>query len=86
MEFGYENASLGEIAKRAGASKETSTLITPTPAAGIESWHRTTFSARALGSVMSPVGNSNTLQFLLGHVSIQTTERYLGANRSFDSR
>jgi hypothetical protein len=38
------------------------------------------FAARARGCVTSQVANWIS-QFLLGHVSIQTTERYLGCKQ-----
>jgi site-specific recombinase XerD len=37
----------------------------------------------ALDSVMQQAANLEQIQFLLGHVSIQTTERYLGCKERF---
>jgi integrase len=45
------------------------------------SWHRTTFVAVAHVSAMAREVNSKQIQFLLGHASVQTTERYIGCKQ-----
>jgi integrase len=45
------------------------------------SWRRTICDARAPACAISRAANSDQIQFLLGHVSIQTTERYLGCKQ-----
>ena len=42
------------------------------------SLRRMTYGGPVLVCVMLQVGNWNRIQFLLGHVSVQTTEKYLG--------
>ena len=39
------------------------------------------FGAVVRGSAISPGGELDQIQFLLGHVSIQTMERYLGCKQ-----
>jgi hypothetical protein len=48
-------------------------------------WLPTTRVARALGSVTPLEANWSRSKFLLGHVSIQTTERYLGCKQRIRS-
>ncbi len=45
-------------------------------------WPRTIFVARAPGFVTWLAADSNRIHFLPGHVSIQTTERYLGCRQN----
>ena len=48
---------------------------------GSTSWQPTTCGAHVPASVTRPAVNSDQIQFLLGHVSIQTTEHYLGCKQ-----
>jgi hypothetical protein len=50
----------------------------PRPDPASRNSHRMTFGGRVLVCVISEAANRILIQFLLGHVSIQTTERYLG--------
>ena len=47
--------------------------------------HRTTFAGLVHVSATKPVVNWIRFSFLLGHVSVQTTERYLGCKQRFRS-
>ena len=42
---------------------------------------RTTFAEPVPVYVTKPAGELEQIQFLLGHVSVQTTERYLGCKQ-----
>ena len=42
-----------------------------------------TFAERAQSCATKLVAKLEQLQFLLGHVSVQTTERYLGSRQRF---
>jgi integrase len=45
-------------------------------------WHRTIFVAVAPASAMAGGGELEQIQFLLGHASVQTTERYIGCKQN----
>ena len=44
--------------------------------------HRTTFVELALSFATPTVGELEQIQFLLGHASVLTTERYLGSKQN----
>ncbi len=47
-----------------------------------ESWRRTICEGPVRSSAGRPAETSNRYSFLLGHASIQTTERYLGTEQA----
>jgi site-specific recombinase XerD len=51
------------------------------PIADWRTLRHTTFAAHARACVTKAGGELEQIQFLLGHVSVQTTERYLGCKQ-----